>query len=535
MLNRRAFIGAGPAIAGLAFLWPGAVQAQTRANSGELRIGLAFDPSSFDPHFHNTTPNKSLARSVFEPLVFQDEAQRLVPGLALSWAAINPLTWEFKLRPGVTWHDGTPFTAEDVVFTFARARNVPRSPSGFGGFITGKTVTRIDDLTVRITTEIPAPQTPIDVSTFGIIPARNRDATSDDYNTGRAAIGTGPYRHQEFVRGERIVLARNDNWWAGKAPWERVVMRVLRTDPTRVAALLAGDVDLIETIPTADMARLKATPTINIASSISNRVMYVALDQFRAETPFVKAKDGSAIPNPFRDRRVRLAISHAINRQAICERIMEGEASPAGQYLPREFFGTSQALNVPAFDPDLARKLLVEAGLPNGFRLTMHGPAGRYANDTKMIEAIAQMLNRVGIEASVETLPAANFFSRGSTGGPGGVPEFSAIMAGWGSAAGEASDPLRNIVASFDTASGTGSSNRGRYSNAGVDAALQAALSTIDDTARAALLAKATELAIADMGVIPILFPRNTWAMRKPISMAGRADEFTLPAAMRRD
>jgi peptide/nickel transport system substrate-binding protein len=531
MLNRRSLLGAMSSLIGLETFAPGRLFAQ----STELRIGLAFDPSSFDPHFHNTTPNKSLARSVFEPLVFQDEAQQLIPGLALSWRVIDALIWEFKLRSNVLWHDGKPFTADDVIYTFNRAQNVPRSPSGFGGFIKGKTASKIDDLTIRIVTDTPAPQTPIDLSTFGIVPAHNRDATTEDYNSGRAAIGTGPYRHQEFVRGERIVLVRNEKWWGGKAPWERVVMRVLRTDPTRVAALLAGDVDLIETIPTADLARLKATSTINIASSISNRVIYVAMDQFRDETPFVKAKDGGSIRNPFKDKRVRIAISHAINRQAICDRIMEGEATAAGQYLPQAFFGTSKSLNAPAFDPELSRKLLTEAGFANGFRLTMHGPAGRYANDTKIIEAIAQMLNRVGVEASVETLPAANFFSRGSTGGAGGVPEFSMIMAGWGSAAGEASDPLRNIIASFDAASGSGSSNRGRYTNPVVDEALKIALSTLDTQARANLLAKATEIAIADMGVIPVLFPRNTWAMRKPISMAGRADEFTLPAAMRRD
>jgi peptide/nickel transport system substrate-binding protein len=500
-----------------------------RAQSTELKIGLAFEPSAFDPHFHNTTPNKSLARSVFEPLVFQDESQRLQPGLAKSWKAVEPTVWEFRLRENVRFHDGKPFGADDVIATFARAPNVPRSPSGFGGFIKGKRAEKVDDLTVRIITDAPAPQTPIDLSTFGIIPASVAGASTEDFNSGKAAIGTGPCRHGEFVRGERVVLTRNPDYWGGPMPWERIVMRVLRADPTRVAALLAGDVDIIETIPTADLPRLRSDPLFHVAQATSNRVIYVMMDQWRDDTPFVRAKDGSAIKNPFKDMRVRHALSLAINRPAICARIMEGAAAPAAQFLPTSFFGTSPRLTELPHDPAQARNLLGEAGFPQGFRLTLHGPAGRYANDTKILEAIAQMLTRIGIEASVETMPAANFFSRASTGGANNTPEFSCFLAGWGSAAGEASDPLRNLAASFDAKAGTGSSNRGRYANADVDRMLAEALSTVNDQDRAALLGQTTEKVIAEMGIIPVIYPTNTWAMRKPLTMTGRADEFTLP------
>lgn len=529
-LTRRNLL-AGSAMAAA---WLGLPIGAVLAQSAELKIGLAFEPSAFDPHFHNTTPNKSLARSVFEPLVFQDEAQRLLPGLATGWKAVEPTVWEFALRENVRFHDGKPFGADDVIATFARAPNVPRSPSGFGGFIKGKRAEKVNELTVRIITETPAPQTPIDLSTFGIIPASVAGATTDDFNSGKAAIGTGPCRHGEFVRGERVVLTRNDAYWGGPMPWERIVMRVLRADPTRVAALLAGDVDLIETIPTADLPRLKADPALHVAQATSNRVIYVMMDQWRDETPFVRAKDGSAIKNPFRDMRVRHALSLAINRPATCARIMEGAAAPAAQFLPTSFFGTSPRLTELPFDPAQARNLLGEAGYPQGFKLTLHGPAGRYANDTKILEAIAQMLTRIGIEASVETMPAANFFSRASTGGANNTPEFSCFLAGWGSAAGEASDPLRNLAATFDARAGTGSSNRGRYANADVDRMLAEALATVDDGSRAVLLAQTTEKVIAEMGIIPVLYPTNTWAMRKPLTMTGRADEFTLPHGIRR-
>lgn len=494
-----------------------------------LRIGLAFEPSSFDPHFHNTTPNKSLARSVFEPLVFQDERQRVEPGLATAWRAIDPLTWEFSLRPNVRWHDGSPFSADDVLFTFERAPAVPRSPSSFAGFIAGKTIEKVDALTVRIRTAAPYPQMPIDLSTFGIVAASTRGATTEDYNTGKAAIGTGPYRFGEFVRGDRALLLRHDAYWGGRPHWPRVLMRVLRADPTRVASLLAGDVDVIETVPTADLARLRGDSRFTVVSTISNRVIYLALDQFRAETSFVRGPNGEAMRNPFRDLRVRLALSHAINRQALVDRIMEGDARPAGQFLDASFFGASQTLKVPAFDINLARGLLNEAAFPNGFRLKAHGPQGRYANDTKLLEAIAQMWTRIGLQVEIETLPPANFFSRASTGGPGNTPEFSLILAGWGSAAGEMSDPLRNLAASFDASAGRGASNRGRYANPAVDAALDRALATIDDAQRAAGLAGAMERVATDAGVIPILFPLNTWAARRPLRLTARSDEFTLP------
>ncbi|MCX7342088.1 MAG: ABC transporter substrate-binding protein [Hyphomicrobiales bacterium] len=521
MLTRRSLITAAGALA---------LPARTAAqDQPDLRIGLAFEPSSFDPHFHNTTPNKSLGRSVFEPLLFQDERQAVRPGLATGWRLVDPLTWEFALRPGVRWHDGAAFGADDIVFTFERAPAVPRSPSSFAGFIAGKTVEKIDDLTIRVRTAEPYPQMPIDLSTFGIVPASTRGATSDDYNTGKAAIGTGPFRFGGFVRGDRTLLLRNETYWGGVPPWRRVLMRVLRSDPTRVAALLAGDVDLIETVPTADLARLRGDPRFTVTSIISNRVIYLAMDQFRDESPFIKGPAGEAVRNPLKDARVRRSLSHAINRQALVDRVMEGDARPASQFLDASFFGASRALGVPAYDIGVARSLLADAGFPNGFRLKMHGPQGRYANDTKLIEAIAQMFTRIGIQTEIETLPPAIFFTRGSTGGPGNTPEFSMIMAGWGSAAGEMSDPLRNLAATFDAAAGRGSSNRGRYTNPAVDTAINTALATIDDTARSAALARAMEQVADDMGIIPVLYPLNTWAARRGLGIAARSDEYTLP------
>ena len=499
------------------------------ARAEELRIGLGAEVSSIDPHYHNLDPNNALAMNFFDTLVIPDEQQKLKPGLAESWKAIDDKTWEFKLRKGVKFHNGQPFTADDVVFTFKRAPNVPNSPSGFGIYARGKTVEKVDDHTVLFKTAAPYPLMPNDLSTIYIISQSVGDGVkTEDFNSGKATFGTGPYRFVEYVPGDRIVMTRNDDYWGPKPVWTKVTLKPIKAGPSRVAALLAGDVDAIEQVPTIDIARLKKEPKVTLSDGISNRVVYLATDQFRETTPFVKGKDGSAIKNPFLDKRVRVALSKAINRDVIVSRVMEGVAIPAGQLLPDGFFGVSPKLKPMAYDPEGAKKLLAEAGLPNGFKVTIHGPNGRYINDAKIVEAVAQMLNRVGIEASVETLPPSVFFTRASTGGPDKGPEFSFILVGWGAGTGEASSPLKSLIASFDREKGNGPSNRGRYSNKEVDKLIEEAVVTIDDAKRQDLLARATEIAMEDVAIIPTHYQVNTWAAKKGLRIKPRTDERTL-------
>jgi peptide/nickel transport system substrate-binding protein len=529
IVDRRDVMGFGAGALALAGF---GTKSFAQAAPDQLRIGLAAEPSAIDPHFHNLTPNNQLNRHIYEPLVDQDAQQRLVPGLAESWRTLDDTTWEFKLRQA-TWHDGAPFTPEDVIFTFSRAPNVPRSPSGFGGFVRGRTVEKVDERTIRIRTQGPDPLLPNNLSSVVIIPAKlGSDVTTADFNSGKAAIGTGPYRFVEFVPGERVVLQRYDQHWGGRPAWSRVTFRFIRSDPARVAGLLAGDVDMIEVVPTADVARLKGDQRLAVTSSLSNRLIYFHMDQFRDETPFARAKDGSAIRNPFRDLRVRQAFSLALNRQAIVDRVMEGEAVPAGDFLPEGFFGVSGRLKPQAQDVNRARQLLAAAGFPNGFRLTMHGPAGRYTNDTKIIEAAAQMYTRIGIETSVETMPPATFFTRASSGANGN-PEFSFILVGWATGTGEMSESLNGLVITFDRERGSGASNRGRYSNPEVDRLFLEARRTVNDERRRALLEQAAEKAIADLGVIPIHFPLNTWAARRGLALTARSDEYTLAMSVR--
>jgi len=506
------------------------------ASAQELRIGISAELSAMDPHYHNLTPNNMMARHIYEPLVGQDEKQALKPLLAESWKAIDDTTWEFKLRKNVKFHDGSPFTADDVVATFQRAPNVPKSPSSFNAYVRGKELTKIDDHTIRIKTATPAPLVPTDLSTFGVISAKCKDTTTEDFNLGKCtAGGTGAYKQAEYVAGDRVVLAANENYWGGKEPWSKVTFKMITSSPTRVAALLAGDVDVIENVPTSDVARLKGDAKLNVASTVSNRVIYFHFDTFRPVSPFIKAKDGSEIKNPLLDLKVRQALSMAINRPAIVDRIMEKEAIPAGQLLPDGFFGTSKKLKPVAFDLNGAKKLLAEAGFPNGFKMKMHGPNGRYLNDTKIIEAVAQMFSRLGIETEVETLPSANFFTRASQGGAGNVPEFSFILVGWGAGTGESSDSLKALLATFDPAKGMGATNRGRYSNKAFDAKLEEALRTVDDAKRDLALAAAMEIGMEDVGLIPTHYQLNTWASRKGFKVQARTDEYTLATGIRKE
>ena len=307
----------------------------TTAPAQELRIGLASEPTAMDPHYHNLSPNNSLLSHIFESLVGQDERQRLTPDLAESWKPIDPTTWEFKLRKNVRFHDGTPFTADDVIFSFERAPNVEGSPSSFGIYARGKTFVKVDDHTLHVKTAAPYPLMPNDLSQVFIISRKHgQGAKTPDYNSGKAAIGTGPYRFVEYTPGNRIVVQRNEQYW-GEKPLAARDFRGIKSDPSRVAALLAGDVDMIDEVPAVDMERLKKDPKLTIAQTVSNRIIYLHLDHFRDDSPFVRAKDGGPIKNLLRDVRVRKAISMAIDRDAIVSRVMEGQAIKAGSSCPR--------------------------------------------------------------------------------------------------------------------------------------------------------------------------------------------------------
>ena len=502
-----------------------------------LTIGLKSEPTSMDPQFHNLATNTQVLFNVFEGLTKQDAVQKIGPGLATEWEAVDDTTWRFHLREGVTFHNGGDFTARDVVYSYCRVPLVENSPSSYTIF-TGSIadVTAEDDHTVLIKTGAANPLLPIELSNLPIVSAEALGAEdtvtyapdgkctgvgtvpqSGDFNRPEIAAGTGPYKLEDFTRGSQLTLSRYADYWGDAPDWDSVVMRPISSNGPRVAALLAGDVMMIESPPIQDVPRVEQAG-FKIVDALSNRIIYLALRQDTDEAPMLSGTDGK---NPLRDAKVREAISLSINRAAIAERIMGGYAVPAGELLPPPMFGTA-GREVDGYDPDKAKGLLADAGYPDGFTLTLGTPNDRYINDEQVAQAIAQMLTRIGIKTSVDATTASQFFSRRNN------LEFPIYMAGWGASSGEMSSPLKSLVATFDKDAGMGVTNAGRYSNPEADEMLKEAMATIDDEKRAALLANAETKVLDDYGIIPIHYEQTVWALAPNLTYEPRVDQYTL-------
>ena len=480
-------------------------------HAADLRIGLAADVTSMDPHFLNLAPNVNISWHVFDALIHVDENARLVPGLAVSWKALNPVTWEFKLRRGVRFHDGTELTAEDVAFSIDRTLQVPNGQMRtFTQRISAKEIP--DPYTIRLKTAVPYAMVPYDLNSVFIVSRKAAaGARSEDFDSGKAMVGTGPFRFVRYARGDRVELARNDTYWAGAPPWDKVVFRIVPSDPARLAALLSGELDLIEQVPTADLPRIRADARLATAQKVSWRTIFFHLDQ-REPAP-------GAARNPFRDVRVRHALSMAIDRRAVAERLMDGAALPASNLVSPPVFGYAADLLPDAYDPEGAKRLLAEAGYPDGFATTLSAPNNRYVNDEQIAQAVAQMLARVGVRARVETMPMNVYLPKGFK------HEFAIAMLGWGSFSGDLA--LRALVATADPKKGFGAFNWSGYSNPKVDELLDRGFATVNEKAREKIAREAMRTAMRDYAVIPLHHQVTTWAMRKPLAYAPRTDEFT--------
>ncbi len=507
----------------LATVLTGLVIAALPATAQTLTVATGGAFTSMDPHYHNLTPNNVLTSYVFEPLLRFNPEYQPEAALAVSWKSIDDTTWEFKLREGVKFHDGTPFTADDVAFTFARIPLLLNSPSSFNFAV--KPITRIeivDPLTIRLHSATALPLLPYNLSNVRIISRKHGEgAGTPDYNTMKAAIGTGPYRVTEVAVGDHATFERNDAWWDTKPAWAKVNYRSIANDASRNAALQSGDVDIIDAVPTRDIADLSKNPKVVIASAAGQRLIYLGLDSGRAQSPFVTDHDGKPLAkNPLQDVRVRKALSLAINRAGIKDRIMDGFSAPAGQVMPVGASGYEASLPPDAYDPEQAKKLLAEAGYKDGFGITLHGPNNRYVNDSKIVEAIAQMWTRIGVKTSVDTMPSATFFSRAVKA------EFSIRLTGWASDTGEASSNLTELIASSAPEKGRGAVfDPSRYANPGIDALIERSLTIIDTPQREAVYREATRLAMPDYPIIPLHHQVNVFAMRPGLAFRMRMQE----------
>src|SRR5688572_8906490 len=323
------------------------------AHAQNLTLGTKLELNTLDPHFFASFPTNSSLQYFFDKLVEYGDKLEIRPALATSWRLVDDKTWEFKLRQGVKFHDGTPFTADDVIFTIERVPNVPNSPNSFAQFTRGiESVAKVDDHTLLVKTKAPNPQLLSDFANIFIVSAKAaKGATTADFNSGKAVVGTGPYKLVKFVTSELLEVERFDAYWGGKQHWARVTERTIARDPARLASLLAGQVDAIDAVPIPDLERLKKEGKYGLFRGPAALVHYVALDSNRDVSPFVTAKDGKPLAsNPLKDPRVRKALSLALNRDAIAKRVMEGSATPASQMMPPIYPTASKTLKPDAYD-----------------------------------------------------------------------------------------------------------------------------------------------------------------------------------------
>lgn len=491
------------------------ILAAANASAETLRIGYADPVSSLDPQLNNYAGDRSVALHAFESLVNRRDDKTL-PGLAKSWKVLDDKTWEFALRDDVKWQDGKPLTADDFVFSFERSRSVPGAVASYAGAMrTVESVQAKDDHTLIIKTRTPNANLLPDVDSIYIVSRHvGANATSADYNSGKAMVGTGPYRFVSYVPGDRTIFERNKDYYGDKPVWDNVDYRFIANAASRTAALLAGDVDVIDKVSPTDVARLRQSPNVKVYAYSGLRALLIQ-PSFRAgPNEFIRDNAGKTLEqNPLLDVRVRKALSLAINRPAIVERIMQGTVTEANQWMPAKTFGYNPDLKNIPYDPTEAKALLKEAGFPEGFQLTVHVPGDRYPQAPEAMQAVAQFWSRIGVKVQLEVLPWAVYAGKANKN------ELAISVVAWGNGTGEAAYALTNILTTVDSAKGQGASNWGHYSNPLVDQALVKATAEFDEAKRRAILQDSAKVVADDVGIIPLFHYQNIWAARKDLKV----------------
>jgi peptide/nickel transport system substrate-binding protein len=489
------------------------------------------DYLSADPHAQNEGLNNLLNDAVFERLTAYDKKLGLIPALATSWEVVSPTRWRFRLRQGVTFHDGTPFGADDVVFSIERAQ-LPSS--NFKTFATPIGSARaVDPYTVEIETPAPSPVLLENVNQVRIMSRawcqKNGAQKPQDFKTGeetyasRVANGTGPYvlvkREAEVVS----VLRKHPGWWGlregtGDRRFEgnvdEMIYRPIKSDATRMAALLSGELDLVLDPPLQDIPRLRKDPVLRIVEGPENRVIFLVLDQERTELKYSDVKGR----NPLKDIRVRQALYQAIDIEAIRTQVMRGMALPTGSMVPtaRMSDPTLEPRMFP-FDPAAARRNLAAAGLPDGFKLQLDCPNNRYVNDERICTALAAMFAKVGVGVRVNAMPRAQFFQK--------VDNFDISMHlyGWGGAAVDPGFTLMPVLHSRD-GRGKGDFNSGRYHDDELDRLIDATQVQMDPAKRRATMVDALQHVRRFIYTIPLHRQMIPWAVRANVQVVHRPD-----------
>jgi peptide/nickel transport system substrate-binding protein len=504
------------------------------ALAADLTIGVRAGPLSIDPDFTAAGTHAEAMKHIYDSLIKSGNNLELEPGLATSWTAIDDSTWEFKLRPGVKFHDGSDFTAEDVKFSIERIPRVA-GPNPTTIYVRRvKAVEIVDPLTIRVKTDGPAPNLPNDFIRLFVVShiaakdySDSAEKASEGFNSGKAAIGTGPYKFVSWTPKEQLVLERFDGYWGGKEPWDKVIRKELPNDAARVAQLKAGQVDLIARIPASDVPTLEQDSKLTVVRQDSVYLFNIAFD-FREKSPQVSAKDGSPLPkNPFTDPKVREAFDLAIDRETITEIAMEGMGAVQSQLVTPNIFGYNPDVKPTKSDVDKAKALLAEAGYPDGFKVTFSFTNDRLPGDKDAGTTIAQMLTAIGIQVEANAQPGAVYFPANTRG------DYSLTMSGWGTLTGEANYTLSSLVHTYEPAKKLGAFNIRGYSNPALDKLIEQAGVEMDAAKREQYLKDANALVASDRPNLSIASIVSAWGMKKTITIVPRSDEDTLAMNIR--
>jgi peptide/nickel transport system substrate-binding protein len=496
------------------------------ATSGEaktFRWANDGDPTTMDPHARSDLFVSSFDMNMYEPLLRRDRNLKLEPALATEWANTDPTTWRFKLRQGVKFHDGTPMTAEDVLFSFHRA--VAPGSDLAAQLSAVKDVKKIDDGTVDFVTDGPAPILPNYLVNVAIM----SKAWCEAHNTTSAATlkdeesfatrnvnGTGPFMLKDRQPLVRTVLAKNPNWWGLKdqpIDIDEVVFSRVENSATRMTALLSGDLDMVYNVPPQDIEHIEKTQGVKIWQTPELRTMFLGMDQSRDELleSNIKGK------NPFKDKRVRQAFYQAIDEDAIKAKVMRGFAKPTGIMVGPGINGYDPALDKRfPYDPAAAKKLLAEAGYPNGFEVGFDCPNDRYVNDEAICQAVVAMLAKIGVKANLIAQTKAKYFTK--INAPGYQTSF--YMLGWTPTPLDTLHMLSNLAATRSADFRNGAWNEGGYSNPAIDALIAKISVELDSEKRNELISQALSIIRDDFAYIPLHQQIVVWASHDNVELA---------------
>ena len=489
-----------------------------------LRWSTQGDPQTMDPYSQNEQLTNNVNGQIYEKLVDRDRQLNVVPVLATSWQQMGPNAWRFKLRPNVKFHDGTPLTADDVVFSIERAKH-PNSQLRQYANAAG-TPTKIDDLTVELKQEKPNPILLEHLTTIQIMSrawsVKNKTEKPLDFKNkeetfaSRNANGTGPYMLVSREPDIKTVLKKNPNWWnKHEGNVDEVIYRPIASDGTRVAALLSGEVDLIQDPPPQDLARLRTNPQVKVIDGMENRIVFFGFDQFRDELQYSSVKG----KNPFKDKRVRQAFYQAIDIEAIKAKTMRGMAFPTGANTPSDKPSTPEIEKRFPYDRAAAKKLMADAGYPNGFEVTLDCPNNRYINDEEICVAVAAMLAQIDVKVRVNAMPKATYFPKVEK------HDTSMYMLGWGGAITDAQTTLDPVLHSKD-GKGKGDYNYGRYSNPKLDELTDQAATETNADKRKAIITEALLAHKNEFNNLPLHRQVIPWASRSGVKVVHRADNW---------